>query len=76
VKTLEPCLLDSTQEEKVPDPNYNHNFVRYIPSDTDPVSPELSDQSDEEDVHSECGTSQENEKEKEEEVTCAINALP
>ncbi|XP_018053067.1 PREDICTED: erythroid differentiation-related factor 1 isoform X1 [Atta colombica] len=46
----------------------------YIPSDTDPASPGLSDQSDEEDVHSECGASQENEKEEEEE-TCAIKSL-
>lgn len=47
----------------------------YIPSDTDPASPGLSDQSDEEDVNSECGTSQENEKEEEEEETCAIKSL-
>jgi len=47
----------------------------YIPSDTDPSSPGLLDQSDEEDVHSECSTSQENVKKKEEEDICAINRL-
>ncbi|XP_036151294.1 erythroid differentiation-related factor 1 isoform X2 [Monomorium pharaonis] len=49
----------------------------YIPSDTDPASPGLSDQSDEEDVQSECGTGQENEKEEaeEEEEACAIKSL-
>jgi len=47
----------------------------YIPSDTDPFSPGLSDQSDEEDVHSECSTSQENVKKKEEEDICVINRL-
>lgn len=47
----------------------------YIPSDADPANPGLSDQSDEEDVHSECGMSQENEKEEEEEETCAIKSL-
>lgn len=46
----------------------------YIPSDTNPASPGLSDQSDEEDVHSECGTGQENEEEEEEEA-CAIKSL-
>ncbi|XP_032675397.1 erythroid differentiation-related factor 1 [Odontomachus brunneus] len=30
VKTLEPCLPEPTQEEKVPDPNYNHNFARNV----------------------------------------------
>ncbi|XP_031843039.1 erythroid differentiation-related factor 1 isoform X2 [Nomia melanderi] len=30
VKTLEPCLPEPSQEEKVPDPNYNHNFARNI----------------------------------------------
>ncbi|XP_054016507.1 erythroid differentiation-related factor 1 [Hylaeus anthracinus] len=30
VKTLEPCLPEPSQEEKVPDPNYNHNFTRNI----------------------------------------------
>ncbi|KAG7190566.1 hypothetical protein KM043_006659 [Ampulex compressa] len=29
-KTLEPCLPEPTQEEKVPDPNYNHNFARNV----------------------------------------------
>jgi len=47
----------------------------YIPSDIDPGSPELLDQSDEENVHSECGTNQENEKEDVEEDTCAIKSL-
>jgi len=47
----------------------------YIPWDTDPTSSGLSHQSDEENVHSECCTSQENVKEKEEEDTCAINRL-
>lgn len=39
----------------------------YVPSDTDPASPGLSDQSDEEDTHSEYSTNQETEKEEEEE---------
>ncbi|KAK2586143.1 hypothetical protein KPH14_001413 [Odynerus spinipes] len=30
VKPLEPCLPEPTQEEKVPDPNYNHNFARNV----------------------------------------------
>ncbi|XP_068977748.1 erythroid differentiation-related factor 1 [Bombus flavifrons] len=30
VKTLKPCLPEPSQEEKVPDPNYNHNFARNI----------------------------------------------
>ncbi|XP_076241456.1 erythroid differentiation-related factor 1 isoform X2 [Calliopsis andreniformis] len=30
VKTLEPCLPEPSQEEKVPDPNHNHNFARNI----------------------------------------------
>ncbi|XP_017889932.1 erythroid differentiation-related factor 1 [Ceratina calcarata] len=30
VKSLEPCLPEPSQEEKVPDPNYNHNFARNI----------------------------------------------
>ena len=30
VKPLEPCLPEPSQEEKVPDPNYNHNFARNI----------------------------------------------
>jgi len=31
VKTLEPCLPESTQqEEKVSDPNYNHNFAKNV----------------------------------------------
>ncbi|XP_076295316.1 erythroid differentiation-related factor 1 [Lasioglossum baleicum] len=30
VKTLEPCLPEPSQEEKMPDPNYNHNFARNI----------------------------------------------
>lgn len=30
VETLEPCLPEPTQEEKVPDPNYNHNFARNV----------------------------------------------
>ncbi|KAH0944645.1 hypothetical protein HN011_004591 [Eciton burchellii] len=30
VKTLEPCLPEPTQEEKVPDPNYNHNYTRNV----------------------------------------------
>jgi len=30
VKTLEPCLFESTQEEKVSDSNYNHNFARNV----------------------------------------------
>ncbi|XP_076164566.1 erythroid differentiation-related factor 1 [Ptiloglossa arizonensis] len=30
VKTMEPCLPEPSQEEKVPDPNYNHNFARNI----------------------------------------------
>ncbi|KOX80301.1 Erythroid differentiation-related factor 1 [Melipona quadrifasciata] len=29
-KTSEPCLPEPSQEEKVPDPNYNHNFARNI----------------------------------------------
>jgi len=28
--TLEPCLPKPTQEEKVHDPNYNHNFARWM----------------------------------------------
>jgi len=50
---------------------YAFGFVYTV--DTDPASPGLSDQSDEGDVHSECDTSQENEKKEEEEHTCAIN---
>ncbi|EZA54471.1 Erythroid differentiation-related factor [Ooceraea biroi] len=30
VKPLEPCLPEPTQEEKVPDPNYNHNYTRNV----------------------------------------------
>jgi len=30
MKTFEPCLSEPTQEEKVPDPNYNHNFARNV----------------------------------------------
>ncbi|XP_043265831.1 erythroid differentiation-related factor 1 [Colletes gigas] len=30
VKTLEPCLPEPSQEEKLPDPNCNHNFARNI----------------------------------------------
>nr|XP_033341580.1 erythroid differentiation-related factor 1 isoform X1 [Megalopta genalis] len=30
VKPLEPCLPEPSQEEKMPDPNYNHNFARNI----------------------------------------------
>lgn len=30
VKPLEPCLPEPSQEEKEPDPNYNHNFARNI----------------------------------------------
>jgi len=65
-------------KEKYPQINTFAHFMLldlYIPSDTDPVSPGLSDQSDEEDVHCECGTGQETEKEKEEKDTCAINTL-
>jgi len=47
----------------------------YIPSDTDPSSLGLSDQSDEKNVHSECSTSQENVNKKKEEGTCASNRL-
>ncbi|KAF7410218.1 hypothetical protein HZH68_004599 [Vespula germanica] len=43
----------------------------YVPSSTDPVSPGLSDQSDEEDTQSECSTNHENEKEEEEETPSA-----
>ncbi|XP_076758545.1 erythroid differentiation-related factor 1 [Xylocopa sonorina] len=30
VKTLKPCLPEPSKEEKLPDPNYNHNFARNI----------------------------------------------
>ncbi|XP_066598751.1 erythroid differentiation-related factor 1 [Prorops nasuta] len=30
VKTLDPVLPEPTQEEKVPDPSYNHNFARNV----------------------------------------------
>jgi len=53
---------------------YAFGFV-YIPSDTDSASRRLSDQSDEENVHSECATSQENEKEEEKEETYVIKSL-
>lgn len=53
----------------------------YVPSDTDPASPKLLDQSDEEDTQSEYSTNQENEKEdkeeegEEEETFAAIRSL-
>lgn len=43
----------------------------YVPSSTDPVSPGLSDQSDEEDTQSECSTNHDNEKEDDEETPSA-----
>lgn len=43
----------------------------YVPSDTDPANPGLSDQSDEEDIHSEYNMNHENEKEEGEEEACA-----
>ncbi|XP_070155082.1 erythroid differentiation-related factor 1 isoform X2 [Polyergus mexicanus] len=46
----------------------------YIPSDTDPASPGLSDQSDEEDAQSECGMNYEKEK-VEEKICAAIKSL-
>ncbi|GAB1869397.1 Erythroid differentiation-related factor 1 [Camponotus japonicus] len=47
----------------------------YIPSDTDPASPGLSDQSDEEDAHSECSMNNEKEKVEEEKICAAIKSL-
>lgn len=48
----------------------------YIPSDTDPASPGLSDQSDEEDAHSECSMNHEKEEVEEEKICAAIKSLP
>lgn len=47
----------------------------YIPSDTDPASPGLSDQSDEEDAQSECSMNYEKEKVEEEKICAAIKSL-
>lgn len=47
----------------------------YIPSDTDPASPGLSDQSDEEDAQSECSMNHEKEKVEEEKICAAIKSL-
>lgn len=49
----------------------------YIPSDTDPASPRLLDQSDDEDTHSEYNMNHENEKEEreEEKTFAAIKSL-
>lgn len=75
---LKNCIQLLTRE-KYPQIVTSAHFMLsdlYIPSDTDPVSPGLSDQSDEEDTQSESSTHHENEKDEEEETEeAAIKSL-
>lgn len=78
IRMLLKNCVELLAKEKYPQIVTSAHFMLsdlYIPSDTDPANPGLSDQSDEEDAQSECGASQENENEEEEqieeEVTCA-----
>lgn len=79
IRMLLKNCIELLAKEKYPQIVTSAHFMLsdlYIPSDTDPASPGLSDQSDEEDTQSESSTHQENDKDEEGEFEeAAIKSL-
>lgn len=78
IRMLLKHCVELLAKEKYPQIVTSAHFMLsdlYIPYDTDPASPSLLDQSDEEDAQSECVTNHETEKEEEEGASEAIKSL-